>query len=232
MTVIDNLILTINPGIFLILGGLISSILPLKIAQKFNIALPLLLLLGLWNTEQGNHFSVLFLGYNLELFRVDAFSYIFGIIFLIAIAVANLYSIGATTGKIEPSASMIYAGSATAAVFAGDLITLFIFFEIAAISSVFLIWARGTKRAFSAGFRYLIVQIGAGVRLLSGCLIYASALSTIGFNKIGIDAPGGLLIFIAFGIKCAFPFFHNWLQDAYPEATVSGTVILLSLIHI
>ena len=61
MTVIDNLILTINPGIFLILGGLISSILPLKIAQKFNIALPLLLLLSLWNTEQGNHFSVLFL---------------------------------------------------------------------------------------------------------------------------------------------------------------------------
>ena len=47
MTVIDNLILTINPGIFLILGGLISSILPLKIAQKFNILLPLLLLLSL-----------------------------------------------------------------------------------------------------------------------------------------------------------------------------------------
>ena len=228
MTVIDNLILSINPGIFLILGGLISTILPLKIAQKFNIALPLLLLLSLWNTEQGNHFSSLFLGYNLELFRVDAFSYIFGIIFLIAIAVANLYSIGATTGKIESSSSMIYAGSATAAVFAGDLITLFIFFEIAAISSVFLIWARGTERAFSAGFRYLIVQIGAGVILLSGILIYASTLGTIDFNEIGIDAPGGLLIFIAFGIKCAFPFFHNWLQDAYPEATVSGTVILSS----
>ena len=228
MTVIDNLILSINPGIFLILGGLISTILPLKIAQKFNIALPLLLLLSLWNTEQGNHFSSLFLGFNLELFRVDAFSYIFGIIFLIAIAVANLYSIGATTGKIESSSSMIYAGSATAAVFAGDLITLFIFFEIAAISSVFLIWARGTERAFSAGFRYLIVQIGAGVILLSGILIYASTLGTIDFNEIGIDAPGGLLIFIAFGIKCAFPFFHNWLQDAYPEATVSGTVILSS----
>lgn len=228
MTVIDNLILSINPGIFLIIGGLISTILPLKIAQKFNIALPLLLLLSLCNTEQGNHFSSLFLGFNLELFRVDAFSYIFGIIFLIAVAVANLYSIGATSGKIESSSSMIYAGSATAAVFAGDLITLFIFFEIAAISSVFLIWARGTERAFSAGFRYLIVQIGAGVILLSGILIYASTLGTIDFNEIGIDAPGGLLIFIAFGIKCAFPFFHNWLQDAYPEATVSGTVILSS----
>ena len=221
MTVIDNLILTLNPGIFLILGGLISAILPLKISQKFNIALPLLLLVNLWNTDQGNHFNALFLGYNLELFRVDDFSYIFGLIFLIAIAVANLYAISATTSKIEPSASMIYAGSATAAVFAGDLITLFIFFEIAAISSVFLIWARGTKRSFSAGFRYLIVQIGAGVILLSGILIFTSATGTIGFNKIGTDAPGGLLIFIAFGIKCAFPFFHNWLQDAYPEIYIA-----------
>ena len=228
MTMIDNLTLILNPGIFLILGGLLAAILPLKISQKFNIALPLLLLVNLWNTDQGNHFNALFLGYNLELFRVDDFSYIFGIIFLIAIAVANLYAISATTSKVESSASMIYAGSATAAVFAGDLITLFIFFEIAAISSVFLIWARGTKRSFSAGFRYLIVQIGAGVILLSGILIYTSASGTIGFNKIGTDAPGGMLIFIAFGIKCAFPFFHNWLQDAYPEATVSGTVILSS----
>ena len=70
---------------------------------------------------------MLFLGYNLELFRVDAFSYIFGIIFLIAIAVANLYSIGANTGKIEPSASMIYAGSAMLnfwAIFDGKIVDI------------------------------------------------------------------------------------------------------------
>ena len=83
MTVIDNLILTLNPGIFLILGGLISAILPLKISQKFNIALPLLLLVNLWNTDQGNHLNALFIYYNLELFRVEDFSYIFVIIFLI-----------------------------------------------------------------------------------------------------------------------------------------------------
>ena len=228
MTMIDNLILNVNPGIYLILGGLISIILPAKISQKFNVAIPLLLVFYLWNTEPGHHFGILFLGYNLELFRVDSFSHIFGIIFLIAMALGNLYSIGAIPSKIEKASSMVYAGSATAAVFAGDLITLFIFFEVAAISSVFLIWARGTKRSFTAGFRYLVVQIGAGVILLSGILIHISASGTIAFNQIGIDAPGGLLIFIAFGIKCAFPFFHNWLQDAYPEGTVSGTVILSS----
>lgn len=228
MTVIDDLILTVNPGIYLILGGLISIVLPSKISQTFNITIPSLLVFYLWNTEPGHYFGILFLGYNLELFRVDSLSHIFGIIFLIAMALGNLYSIGAIPSKIEKASSMVYAGSATAAVFAGDLITLFIFFEVAAISSVFLIWARGTKRSFTAGFRYLVVQIGAGVILLSGILIHISASGTIAFNQIGIDAPGGLLIFIAFGIKCAFPFFHNWLQDAYPESTVSGTVILSS----
>ncbi|MDZ7736906.1 MAG: proton-conducting transporter membrane subunit, partial [Gammaproteobacteria bacterium] len=29
-----------------------------------------------------------------------------------------------------------------------------------------------------------------------------------------------------FGIKAAFPFLHNWLQDAYPAASPSGTVVL------
>ena len=228
MTMIDNLILNVNPGIYLILGGLISIILPAKISQKFNVAIPLLLVFYLWNTEPGHHFGILFLGHNLELFRVDSFSHIFGIIFLIAMALGNLYSIGAIPSKIEKASSMVYAGSATAAVFAGDLITLFIFFEVAVLASVCLIWARGTKRYFTAGFRYLMVQIGAGVILLSGILIHISASGTIAFNQIGVDAPGGLLIFIAFGIKCAFPFFHNWLQDAYPEGTVSGTVILSS----
>jgi multicomponent Na+:H+ antiporter subunit D len=31
---------------------------------------------------------------------------------------------------------------------------------------------------------------------------------------------------LAFGIKCAFPLLHNWLQDSYPEATPTGTVFL------
>ena len=42
----------------------------------------------------------------------------------------------------------------------------------------------------------------------------------------GWPRPATLLIFLAFGIKCAFPLLHNWLQDAYPEATVTGTVLL------
>ena len=74
--------------------------------------------------------------------------------------------------------------------------------------------------------RYLIIQVGSGVLLLAGVLVHYRGTGSLAFVHLGLDSPGGLLIFLAFGVKCAFPLLHNWLQDAYPEATVTGTVFL------
>jgi len=46
------------------------------------------------------------------------------------------------------------------------------------------------------------------------------------FGFIGLGSPGGALMLAAIGIKCAFPLLHNWLQDAYPEASATGTDVL------
>jgi len=100
-----------------------------------------------------------------------------------------------------------------------------VFWELTAIASVFLIWAARTQRAYDAGQRYLIIQIGSGVILLAGILIYYRDTGSIAFNAIGIETLAGQIMLVAIGIKCAFPLLHNWLQDAYPEATITGTVI-------
>jgi len=121
---------------------------------------------------------------------------------------------------------MAYAGAAIGAVFAGDLITLFVYWELTALTSVFLIWARREERAYRAGLRYLLIQVGSGVILLAGIVVHQHQTGSIAFDKLGLDGLGPTLIFVAFGIKCAFPLLHNWLQDAYPEATVTGTVFL------
>jgi len=128
--------------------------------------------------------------------------------------------------NLQHVAGLIYAGSAIAAVFAGDLISLFIFWELTAIASVFLIWARRTQTSYHAGLRYLIIQVTSGLILLAGIILHSQQTGEIGFNHLGWSDLGTKLIFIAFGIKCAFPLLHNWLQDAYPEATVTGTVFL------
>ena len=226
MTAIADLLLPLNPGLVLILAGLAATALPVTAGRAVILVLPVVTGAYLFGAEDGLHGGTEFLGLHLELFRLDALSRIFGTIFLIAAFLGNLYAIGDDAGRLQRSAAQIYAGSAVAAVFAGDLVTLFIFFELAAIASVFLIWARGTERAFAAGMRYLVVQVGAGVILLAGILVHVTATGSIAFDHLGLEAPGGALILTAFGIKCAFPFLHNWLQDAYPEATVSGTVLL------
>ena len=226
MTAVAEILLPLNPGIWLIVGALIAVLLPQTLSRWFAVILPVFLIAFLFSLNLDNYGTISFLDYSLETFRLDALSRIFGLIFLIASALGNLYALGDDVDKLQRSAALAYAGGAIAAVFAGDMITLFIFFEVAAIASVFLIWARRTERAFAAGMRYLIFQIGAGVILLAGLLIHFSVTGSIDFDKLGLEAPGGILILIAFGIKSAFPLVHNWLQDAYPEATISGTVIL------
>ncbi len=226
MTAIADLLIPVNPGLLVILVGLAATTLPTAPGRVLVLIAPPVVGLYLFGTDFGLHGTTVFLGLEIELFRLDSLSRIFGTIFLIAAFLGNLYAIGDDAGRLQRGAAQVYAGAAIAAVFAGDLVTLFIFFELAAVASVFLIWARGTERALAAGMRYLIIQIGAGVILLAGILIHVSATGSITFEHLGIETPGGLLILLAFGIKCAFPFLHNWLQDAYPEATVSGTVIL------
>ena len=226
MTAVAEILLPLNPGIWLIVGALIAVLLPQTLSRWFAVILPVFLIAFLFSLNLDNYGTISFFDYSLETFRLDALSRVFGLIFLIASALGNLYALGDDVDKLQRSAALAYAGGAIAAVFAGDIITLFIFFEVAAVASVFLIWARRTERAFAAGMRYLIFQIGAGVILLAGLLIHVSVTGSIDFDKLGLDAPGGILILIAFGIKSAFPLVHNWLQDAYPEATISGTVIL------
>ena len=164
-------------------------------------------------------------GFELAFMRVDKLSIIFGIIFCIAAWLSGIYA-WHVRDKVQQIATLAYAGSAIGGVFAGDLISLFIWWEGTALASVFLIWARGTPAAYATGFRYLVIQVLSGVLLLAGLLLHFHDTGSIAFGHLGLVSPATWLIFISFGIKCAFPLMHNWLQDAYPAATVTGTVVL------
>jgi multicomponent Na+:H+ antiporter subunit D len=171
------------------------------------------------------YWQTTFMDYELIPYKVDGLSLIFGYAFHIAAFIAVLYALH-VKDKVQQVSGMLYAGSALGAVFAGDLITLFVFWEFLALSSAFLIWARRTTRSYFAGIRYLIFQVASGVLLVCGLLFHASETGSIAFEHIGVGSIGGWLIFFAFGIKCAFPFLHTWLTDAYPESTPTGTVFL------
>ena len=215
----------LNPALLIILGGLLLPLIPLALRAPYMLLLPLLAILQLCLHSYGEFGQLNLFGLPLVTFRLDSLSFIFALIFHIATFLGVIYALH-LKDTLQHVAALVYAGAAIGATLAGDFITLFVFWELTAIGSVFLVWARRTERAFRSGMRYLIIQIGSGVILLAGVIIHFNATGSIQFDFIGLEAAGGWLIFLAFGIKCAFPLLHNWLQDAYAEATITGTVIL------
>ena len=193
--------------------------------QILLLAVPVLGLLVFWQLPYGTYGNINLMNMHVGLMRLDALSYVFGLIFSLAAFLALLYA-WHVRDTIQQVATLLYAGAGLGAVFAADLVTLFVFWEGTAIASVFLIWARRTEGAYATGMRYLIIQVGSGVILLAGIILYYQETGTIAFREMELGSPATWAIFLAFGIKCAFPLLHNWLQDAYPAATITGTVTL------
>jgi multicomponent Na+:H+ antiporter subunit D len=214
------------PGLLLVLGALLVPLLPKDAKAPFMLLLPLLGLAQVWLLPLGfTHDLALFGDLTLQTVRVDGLSRIFGTIFHIAAFVSILYALH-QDDDLQFMAGIAYAGAAIAAVFAGDLITLFVYWELTAVTSVFLIWARRTEQATRVAQRYLVAQVLSGVLLLAGAVIRYQDTGSIAFVKMELGDLATWLIFLGFGIKAAFPLLHTWMKDAYPEATVSGSVFL------
>jgi len=217
--------LLLTTPILYLLAALVCPLLSSRNRAILLLGVPIAGLVSLLSTAHGLHGIVNVVGFELVFVRVDKLSLIFGIIFSIAAFLSGIYA-WHVRDTVQQVATLGYAGSAIGGVLAGDLITLFLWWEGTAVASVFLIWARRTPAAYATGMRYLIVQVLSGMLLLVGLLMHYHDTGSIAFDHLGIVSAGTLLIFLAFGIKCAFPLMHNWLQDSYPAATVTGTVVL------
>jgi multicomponent Na+:H+ antiporter subunit D len=217
--------------IFFVAAGL-AFVTTGRLRSAIMLATPVLGALNLFFIPADTSMPVPLMDFTLEFMRMDRLSMLFGFLFHLAAFLGIIFALHLkdTTQHVS---GLLYAGSALGAIFAGDLITLFVFWELLAVTSVFLILARGTLRAYRAAIRYLLIQVFSGVVLLAGAAIHAHATGSIAFEFIGLKPlseglPGiaSWLILFAIGIKCCFPFLHNWLTDAYPEATPTGTVFL------
>jgi len=221
----ESLAMELPPGLLLILAAIPVVWLPRRLSQGAMLLLPLVgLAQVLALPAEASRFFELF-DLRLEIVRVDALARIFGIVFHLAGFLGVLYALH-VRDRLQAAAALAYAGSAIAAIYAGDLLTLFVWWEGTAISSVFLVWARRTESARRAGMRYLVIQVSSGLLLLAGSILFFRERGTLAFDHVGIDSAAGWLIFLSFGIKAAFPLLHGWMKDAYPEATITGTVFL------
>jgi multicomponent Na+:H+ antiporter subunit D len=226
--------LAMNPAVILTVGAVLGAFIPNGFAA---IRRPLMLVFVAVSAFQlnrlglGEYGAMSIFGEPVTMLRLDPLSRLFAIAFHIAAAL-NLVYAWHSRDRAQDFATLAYPAAALGGVLAGDLITLFVWWEIAAVTSVFLVWGPGTRATFLAGMRYLTIQVLSGVLLLAGVALVFRETGSLAFEEVGLrDASGaikasGLLMLLAFGIKAAFPLLHNWVQDAYPKASFAGTIVL------
>ena len=215
----------VHPSVFLILGALFLPLFKGKAQRIYIILLPLLALLTVMLMSPGVHGVVNFLGFELIFGRADKLSLAFAYVFSSAALIGAIYALHIKDVS-QHVAAFVYAGSSLGATFAGDFLTLFVFWELMAFASVWLIWSRRVKASIEAGYRYLLVHAVGGVVLLAGIIILYVTTGSIRFDALQVRDAAFYLILIGFMLNAAVPPLHAWLTDAYPEATVTGAVFL------
>ena len=221
----------VHPGLLLILGAWVLPFLKGGSKRAAMLLLPAAAVavcvysgavLG-----EGNYGQVRFLDQNLVFGRVDGLSLVFSYVFSAMSLVGMIYALH-VDDDAQHVAALTYAGGALGVTFAGDFLSLYVFWELMAISSVFLVWLRRDATAVAAGFRYLLVHVFGGLVLLAGILLYAHAADSFTFDRLDASQHnlGWALILVAFLVNAAAPPLGAWLPDAYPNATVTGGVFL------
>ena len=224
--------LWIHPSLILIAGALLLPLIPNAFKKAFLLTVPLLsfvtvlLMLG---QPDALHGQIDFLNWTLTFGRVDKLSLVFAVIMSGMACIGTLYGLHVKEDA-QHSTSWVYVAGSLGAIFAGDLLVLFLFWEVMAFSSVFLVWFRRTPESTRAGYRYLLVHVAGGLSLLAGIILWVAGKGpeAIAFTNFGDAAysPAGLFILVGIIVNAAVPPFQAWLPDAYPNGTFNGSVFL------
>ena len=213
------------PGLVLILGAFLLPFLRGTLRNAWILLLPVFVLWLVWRVPDGPVLTFAFLDYTLTPVKGDMLSRLFAIIFAIMAVAGALFAMNQSR-VLELTAAFVYAGSAIGVAFAGDLISLFVFWEIMALGSTTVLLSAGGPKSTSAAMRYLIMHVMGGSLLLVGIVAQIHATGSIDFVAMKPDSLATWMILLGFLINAAAPLLSAWLPDAYPEASPGGMVFL------
>lgn len=233
---------SIHPAVALILAGIVLPCLPATGRRVLAIAAPALAMLLIWQMPAGAQWQMQFMDMTLMPLRMDALSRVFALAMCLMAVAGAVYSLGQNTaqdpasmpgpsGRVEPAAVLVYAGSAVGVTLAGDLFTLFVFWEVMAIGSTLVIWAAGTPQSAQAAQRYLMIHLLGGAVLFAGIAGHVAATGSLAVGPLlspgqGLGTVPLALILVGYLVNAAAWPLAAWLPDAYPQASISGTVFL------
>ncbi|MEF8699460.1 MAG: Na(+)/H(+) antiporter subunit D [Candidatus Accumulibacter sp. UW20] len=217
--------LVVHPALVMIAGALLLPALRGAARDAGVLLVPALALVAVLVLPEGHRWQGQWLDYQLAPLAVDKLSRLFAIIFALMSLAGGAFALRQPS-RLEIPAAYLYAGSAIGVVLAGDLITVFLFWEFMAVGSTLVLWSAGTPGAWAASRRYVAVHLAGGVILFAGVAGHLLDTGDASFTRMQLDSVAHWLILIGFLINAGAPPFSAWLPDAYPEASWSGTVFL------
>jgi len=213
------------PGLILVFGALLLPLFGARVRGFLVLGLPLLTLALIWQVPDSVSLRIPFLEYELDPVSGDGLSRLFATIFAIMAFAGGLFALNHAR-VVELVAALISAGSAIGVSFAGDLITLVVFWELLALSSALLVWSAMTEQSYRAGMRYLVIHLLGGVVLMVGIIGHVADTGSVTFTAMTLDSPAQWLMLAGFLMNAGAPPLSAWLADAYPEASPTGMVFL------
>lgn len=215
----------LHPGLLLIVGGIALGFMHGRVRSVMLVGLPLVALALVWQISDGPVWQAHWLNYQLSIIQGDKLSRLFATIFSLMAALGGLFAI-TQKNRIEVPAAFVYAGSAIGVALAGDLVTVFVFWELMAVGSTAVLWSNGRDDTYQAARRYLMIHLAGGVVLFAGIAGHIAQTGSVAFTRMALETPAQWLILIGFLVNAGAPPLSAWLADAYPEASWSGTVFL------
>jgi multicomponent Na+:H+ antiporter subunit D len=221
----------VPPGLILIVSALALPLMRGWWRSALVLLAPLAALWLVWQIPDGATLSTGFLGLEMVIVKGDKLSRLFGTIFCIMAFAGGLFALRQAR-TIELTAALFYAGSAIGVAFAGDLITVFVFWELMALGSTIVIWSADGEAARRAGMRYVMIHLLGGVLLMAGIVDFVIDQNSVAFGAgpihemLTVNRPGTWLILAGFLINAGAPPLSAWLPDAYPESSPTGMVFL------
>jgi multicomponent Na+:H+ antiporter subunit D len=215
----------VHPSIALLAAALLLPWLQGRVRAGLVLAAPLLALALVWQLPDGAAWQAGFLDYTLTPIEGSRIGRLFATIFCVMAFGGGLFALGQSQ-RAELPAAFVYAAGAIGVAFAGDLVSVFIWWEIMAIGSTLVLWSAATDAAYRASLRYALIHLAGGVILFAGITGHIGQSGDVTFGAMRPDSVAHWLILAGFLINAAAPPLSAWLPDAYPEASWSGTVFL------
>ncbi|HAU68138.1 MAG TPA: Na(+)/H(+) antiporter subunit D [Gammaproteobacteria bacterium] len=213
------------PALIMILGAILTPLVRGHLRTTVLLAAPLATLWAIWQVPDGVITTLTFIDYQIEPVEGSAVRRLFATIFAIMSFGGALYAFRQAR-TVELAAAQAYAAGAIGVCFSGDLISMFIWWELMAIFSTVVVWSGGTADSKAAGIRYAIMHLLGGIILKVGIDGIAVQTGSVDMQAMLANSFATWMVLIGILINAAAPPVSAWLADAYPEASPTGSVFL------